>query len=89
MDGPFTVIRNKWQRTPLERIDDAICEVRNVLSKIESEKNVSEHKVQDLKITICTLKIERETRINKEKQLYKIRENLMKRVIHQREHRTC
>lgn len=65
MDGPFHIIRNEFQRTPLQRIDDAINSAKNHLFKLETENSTSKKEIDELKNTISTLQEERENRKKK------------------------
>lgn len=60
MDGPFTMTRNKWQITPLERIEKSIEEVKGEIQIAESEKNLEY--IRDLAKTIKALEEEKANR---------------------------
>lgn len=76
MEGPFTLIRNKWQKTPLERIEQAISEVKEELNSCETEET------ENLTKTLETLESEKEKRIAKVRKLKNKREKLIKRLGH-------
>lgn len=84
MQGPFVLIRNKWERTPLERIIDALSGVKTHMTEIKQQKIVPLEKINELKKTIETLETEKEKREKKEKRLRKLRTNLIEKLIHQR-----
>lgn len=72
MDGPFKVTRNKWQETPLERIQRSIDEIKEEI-KTKKLKSSDSGVFQDLSKTLKTLGIE------KEKLIIKVRELKIKR----------
>lgn len=57
------MIRNKWQRTPLQRIEDTLIELKCHVNKLETEKTSSKEEINELRNTIVTLKNERENRM--------------------------
>lgn len=58
MDGPFKVTRNKWQETPLERIQRSIDEIKEEI-KTKKLKSSDSGVFQDLSKTLKTLEIEK------------------------------
>lgn len=90
MEGPFKHIRNKWQKTPLERIVHDIEEISGQII-IEEEKlntlnesgakNIQKFKVDDLKNTMKTLQTEKEKREKRVLKLNERRKKLINRVI--------
>lgn len=81
MEGPFHLIRNEWQRTPLQRIEDTLNELTNHLDKIKKETNTSAAEIHELEVTKSTLQEERYKRIKKEKRLNKIRNKLIENLV--------
>lgn len=79
--------RNKWQITPLERINNAIIEVSKKISELKKERENTmklnekaklEGEIQELRATLESLKVEAENRAKKVKQFKKKRRhNLM------------
>lgn len=57
MNGPFVINRNKWQRTPLERIEQAIEEIKEEI-KMEDSKTNNSRIIEDLSKTLETLEEE-------------------------------
>lgn len=90
MNGPFEFIRNKWEKTPLQRISQSISEVYDEIRiEYENLKYINEqgerekirYKISDYKKTIAVLKEEERLRKNKERKLKIKRDELMKKLI--------
>lgn len=82
MEGPFTIIRNKWQITPLERIENAIEEVKKEIQIKKSEKNIEE--IKELLKTIKVLEKERANRKKRVREMKTERQELINQLSHLR-----
>lgn len=89
MERPVTLIRNKYKRTPLERIEESISKAQKDL-KTEEEKfksstgeiwDIISDKYKDLQKTIDLLKEERKKREVKVQRLNKQRKTLINKLI--------
>lgn len=89
MEGPFTFINNKWQKTPLQRIKQSISEASDeleselkILSSIncEQERKNKSRNINDLQQTINTLKIEEKIRKLKDEELWLERDKLIYKI---------
>lgn len=97
MDGPYMLTRNKWQQTPLERINQAINEAKKQL-KIEKQnlqrstepvKETMIQSINNLTQTVKMLKQESKQRKVKVDYLNKKRENLIEKIFHIRKQKIC
>lgn len=89
MERPVTLIRNKYERTPLERIEESISKAQKDL-KTEEEKfksstgeiwDIISDKYKDLQKTVDLLKEERNKREVKVQRLNKQRKTLINKLI--------
>lgn len=94
MEGPFRPIRNKFERTPLERIrkniEEATKEIaiekQNLKEVIKKEESANiQSKITDIMKTIEILKIEQKNREIKENNLRKKRKILINEISDLRE----
>ena len=76
MDGPFQLTRNKWEKTPLERIQESIDEIKKEI-KTKNMKSSNPKVFKDLSKTLEILEIEKEKRIIKVRELKSKRAKLI------------